>query len=273
MTRILLLLVSVGLLAADASAARMSLLELIGGGSRRSARSRRQAAGEKRRQIRVEHETAATNAAEAATTTNASTLATIADEVLASTNVVDYAVGSEIATADDDDAAAGTNAAPQAATNAVAKVWPKREGRPARISARKVYYDRGEGYAVFTGNVHVDGEEYQMHAQKAYVFFEGTNELKRVVATGDVAITNETKRAYGAKASYYRKTGMVVLYGDDRMAAEVRDEDDGSGEDQVVKGSKIKFWIDSEQVEVIDARISAPVSGGLGDLKKGLESN
>ena len=272
MTRILLLLVSVGLLAADASAARMSLLELIGGGSRRSARSRHQAAGEKRRQIRVEHEAAPTNTAEAAAATNASTLAAIADEMLASTNAVDYAVGSEIATADDD-AAAATNAAPQAATNAVAKVWPKREGRPARISARKVYYDRGEGYAVFTGNVHVDGEEYQMHAQKAYVFFEGTNELKRVVATGDVAITNETKRAYGAKASYYRRTGMVVLYGDDRMAAEVRDEGDGGGEDQVVKGSKIKFWIDSEQVEVIDARISAPVSGGLGDLKKGLESN
>ena len=107
-----------------------------------------------------------------------------------------------------------------------------------------------------------------MHAQRAYVFFEGTNELKRVVATGN---TNETKRAYGAKASYYRKTGMVVLYGDDKIDAEVRDEN--NGEDQVVKGSKIKFWIDSEQVEVLDARISAPVSGGLGDLRKGLESN
>ena len=266
MTRFLLLLLSVGLLASEASAARMSLLELIGGGSRRSARSRRQAASEKRKPIQIEHDAAATNTAEVATATNATTLAAIASAALAPTNGVEIL-------AEDNDAGTATNAAPQAATNAVAKVWPKREGRPAHISSKKVYYDRGEGYAVFTGNVHVDGEEYQMHAQKAYVFFEGTNELKRVVATGNVAITNETKRAYGAKASYYRKTGMVVLYGDDNIAAEVRDEDEGGGEDQVVKGSKIKFWIDSEQVEVLDARISAPVSGGLGDLKKGLESN
>ena len=58
---------------------------------------------------------------------------------------------------------------------------------------------------------------------------------------------------------------MVVLYGNEEAPAEVRDE--SKGEDQIVKGSKIKFWIDSEQVEVLDARISAPVSGGLSDLK------
>ena len=258
-----MILAAAVLVSADASAARMSLLELISsGGSHKSAHSRRQAASEKRKPIQVEHDSDAAN-----TTTNA--VGSVA-EASAPTNSVEYATRTEIIT-EDDDASTTTNAVPQSNTNAVAKVWPKREGRPAHISSKKVYYDRGEGYAVFTGNVHVDGEEYQMHAQRAYVFFEGTNELKRVVATGNVAITNETKRAYGAKASYYRKTGMVVLYGDDKIAAEVRDED--NGENQVVKGSKIKFWIDSEQVEVLDARISAPVSGGLGDLKKGLESN
>lgn len=263
MKKIFTILAAAVLVSAEASAARMSLLELIGsGGSHKSARSRRQAESEKRKPIKVEHDADAAN-----TTTNT---AGSAADASTSTNSVEYAIRTEIITVDDD-AATTTNAVPQAATNAVARVWPKREGRPARISSKKVYYDRGEGYAVFTGNVHVDGEEYQMHAQRAYVFFEGTNELKRVVATGNVAITNETKRAYGAKASYYRKTGMVVLYGDDKIDAEVRDE--GNGENQVVKGSKIKFWIDSEQVEVLDARISAPVSGGLGDLKKGLESN
>ena len=251
MKRILLILAAAVLVSAEAPAARMSLLDLISGGSRKSERSRRQNADESRKPITVEHNAEVANSTGVVTATNATTLAAIASEALAS--------------ADD--------AAPQAETNAVAKVWPKREGRPARISSSKVYYDRKEGYAVFTGRVHVDGEEYQMHAQKAYVFFEGTNELKRVVATGNVAITNETKRAYGAKASYYRKTGMVVLYGDSKTDAEVRDVDEAKGEDQVVKGSTIKFWIDSEQVEVIDARISAPVSGGLGDIKKGLESN
>ncbi len=262
MKRVFLLIASAVLLAAEAPAARMSLLDLIGGGSRRSSRSRH-AAADKRRAIRVDHDAAAQSSAATNAVTEARANAatnSIAETLLAATNGVEII-------AEEETAPAPTNVveAAAAATNAVERAWPKREGRPARITASRVYYDRKEGYAVFTGRVHVDGEEYQLHAGKAYVFFEGTNELKRVVATDSVAITNETKRAYGAKASYYRKSGMVVLYGNEEAPAEVRDE--SKGEDQIVKGSKIKFWIDSEQVEVLDARISAPVSGGLSDLK------
>lgn len=154
------------------------------------------------------------------------------------------------------------------ATNNVELVAPKREPGPPRITSNKVYYDRKEGYAVFTGKVHVDSEEYQLHAKKAYVFFEGTNELKRIVASGGVAITNGLKRAYGSRASYYHNTGMVILYGDDKTIAEV--VDGSKGEDQSVRGSKIKFWTMSEQVEVLDARISSPVSGGMDTIKSGL---
>ena len=154
------------------------------------------------------------------------------------------------------------------ATNNVELVAPKREPGPPRITSNKVYYDRKEGYAVFTGKVHVDSEEYQLHTKKAYVFFEGTNELKRIVASGGVAITNGLKRAYGSRASYYRNTGMVILYGDDKTIAEVIDG--SKGEDQSVRGSKIKFWTMSEQVEVLDARISAPVSGGMDTIKSGI---
>lgn len=154
------------------------------------------------------------------------------------------------------------------ATSNVELVAPKREPGPPRITSNKVYYDRKEGYAVFTGKVHVDSEEYQLHAKKAYVFFEGTNELKRIVASGGVAITNGLKRAYGSRASYYHNTGMVILYGDDKTIAEV--VDGSKGEDQSVRGSKIKFWTMSEQVEVLDARISSPVSGGMDAIKSGL---
>ena len=154
------------------------------------------------------------------------------------------------------------------ATNNVELVSPKREPGPPRITSNKVYYDRKEGYAVFTGKVHVDSEEYQLHTKKAYVFFEGTNELKRIVASGGVAITNGLKRAYGSRASYYRNTGMVILYGDDKTIAEVIDG--SKGEDQSVRGSKIKFWTMSEQIEVLDARISSPVSGGMDTIKSGL---
>ncbi len=146
--------------------------------------------------------------------------------------------------------------------------------RMARITSDTTYYDRKEGMAVFTGHVHVDDEQYQMHAEKAYVFMTGTNTLKRIVAIGNVALTNELKYATGAKASYYKESGMVVLYGGDGVNAEIVDA--SKGQNQTLRGSKIKFWIDSEQVEVLDATIVAPVSGGgaavgLGDaFKKGV---
>lgn len=153
------------------------------------------------------------------------------------------------------------------------RVVPKAEakaltGRPARITSATTYYDRKEGVIFFDKNVYVDDEQYQLHADKAYVFTSGTNDLRRIVAIGNVAMTNETRRAYGSKVSYYKEGGMVVLYGWAERPAEIRDE--SKVEDQVVRGRKIKFWIDSEQVEVLDADISAPVSGGSGDFKQAI---
>ena len=141
-------------------------------------------------------------------------------------------------------------------------------GRPAKVTSRNTFYDRKEGVALFDGTVHVDDESFQMWADKAYVFMADTNDIRRIVAIGNVAITNEARRAYGYKASYYKDGGMVVLYSspDLEQIAEVRDE--SKPEDQSVKGSKIKFWIDAEQVEVIDSVIQAPTKGGgMSDLK------
>lgn len=169
---------------------------------------------------------------------------------------------------------------PSAETNAVESVAAAEPGkkakkprrvstRPARITSATTYYDRKEGIVFFNKNVFVDDEQYQLHADKAYVFMSGTNDVRRIVAIGNVAMTNDTKRAYGAKVSYYRDGGMVVLYSGDGIAAEVRDE--SKSEDQVVRGRKIKFWIDAEQVEVLDADITAPTSGfGKEGLKKAI---
>ena len=62
-----------------------------------------------------------------------------------------------------------------------------------------------------------------------------------------------------------------VLYGGDGQNAEIVDA--SKGQNQTLRGTKIKFWIDSEQAEVLDATIVAPVSGGgstgLGDVIRG----
>lgn len=132
--------------------------------------------------------------------------------------------------------------------------------RPAKVTAATTYYDRKEGVAVLSGKVFVDDEQYKMHADKAYLFMSGTNDLSRIVAMGHVALTNDMKRAYGTKASYYRDTGLVILYGAEGAPAEVREESAKEGT-KVLKGKKIKFWVNSEQVEVVEAEITAPGQG------------
>jgi len=164
-------------------------------------------------------------------------------------------------------AVAATNLPPAelaAATNAP----PRKPLRPAVITAESTFYDRKEGIAVFTGKVHVDDERYQIHADKAYVSIVPTNQLNRIIAIGHVAMTNEARRAYGAKVTYNRPTGTVVLVGgDDGTPAKIVDESKGAGKEQTVVGSKIRFWVDAEQVEVLDASITTPTSGAS-DLKQ-----
>ena len=213
-------------------------------------------------------------------------------------------------------------------TNAESKVekpLPKKSkekkltGRPAKITSDTTVYNRKEGIASFEGHVHVDDEQYQMHADRVFLFFEvdadatngvrrakgtndvhraakgtndvdsvanGTNDVhkaakgtddmrraagdvRRVVAIGHVAMTNDAHRAYGAKATYSKKNGLVILYSGDGITAEVRDE--SKAQPQIVRGKRIRFWIDSEQVEVDEADLTgAGPSGGVGTLKKAL---
>ena len=150
-----------------------------------------------------------------------------------------------------------TNGVETAGTpNAAAKVSP-----PARITSDSTFYDRKEGIAVFKGHVHVDDVDYQMHAERAYVFMNvASNTLSRIAATGAVALTNGTKRAYGEKVTYHRENGLVVLHGTDETPAVV--VDDVEGGPRTAKGRKIRFWIDREQVEVLEAVLSAPRPAG-----------
>ena len=134
-----------------------------------------------------------------------------------------------------------------------------------RITSAKVNYDRKEGFAYFSGGVTVEDSTYVLHADRAFVYMGETNDLKKIVALGNIAITNESRRAYGAKATYFRNSGAVILSSGTNVVAEVRDV--GSDGDQVLRGRKIKFWTGSRQVEVLEAEISTPSNGTMGGMR------
>ena len=138
-------------------------------------------------------------------------------------------------------------------------------GREAVITAERTDYDRKEGIILFDRNVYVDDEQYQLHADRLFLFLDGTNDLKRLVALGNVAITNEEKNASCSRAVYTKRNSKIVMYGADDNPARLFQ---GGKKGSTVRGERITFWLNSEQVEIEKPVVTVPGgSFGNGDPK------
>ena len=159
--------------------------------------------------------------------------------------------------------------APPAADGTTGARKAKREltGRAAVITADRTDYDRKEGVILFDRNVSVDDEQYQMHAERLFVFLDGTNDMKRLVALGNVAITNEDKSAWCTKAVYTKAASRIVMYGDERHPAWLRDAGGKPGDASEVRGLRITYWIDSGLATVEKSVITLPGLKGANDPK------
>lgn len=131
------------------------------------------------------------------------------------------------------------------------------------LTSKRADYDRHEGVVMFEERVFLDNSEYQFAADRLFAFLQGTNELKRVVALGNVSVTNGSNNGSCDRATYVRSKARITMYGQspDKPAAL---EDSSKGKDRNrLEGDKISFWIDSEQVEVENSRITVDSGGKL----------
>ena len=140
---------------------------------------------------------------------------------------------------------------PDAADSSDAAVSP----RSVKITSERTDYDRKQGVIMFDKDVFVEDVEYQMHADQLYVFLDGTNDLKRIVAIGNVAITNDARVGTCAKATYTKAASKIVMYGDESSNAKLSDPSQRGG---VAEGKKITFWLDAEQVSVEESAVRLP---------------
>ena len=154
--------------------------------------------------------------------------------------------------------------APAAVVKKAGAKKPKKEltGRSAVITADRTDYDRKEGVILFDRNVYVDDEQYQMHADRLFVFLDGTNDMKRLVALGNVSLTNEDKTAWCQKAVYTKTSSQIVLFGDEQNPAWLRDAGGKKGDESEVSGLRITYWIDSGLATVEKSVIKLPGFGG-----------
>jgi len=129
----------------------------------------------------------------------------------------------------------------------------------ATITSVRSDFDRKSKVVMFEDDVCVTyATDYVMHADRLFVFLGGSNELSRIVAIGNVAITNDTRVGNCSMAKFWKRTSEIEMFGDgDGSLARMADE---SGND--VAGTQIRFWLDSEQVDVRNADISVKKEEG-----------
>jgi len=118
-------------------------------------------------------------------------------------------------------------------------------GRETVITAKRGSFDYKGSIAEFVGDVKVVDPEVTMQSDKLTVFFDGSNEVKSVMALGNVRLRYQGKTATCAKAVYIAQDGYIAMTGD----ATIRD-----GKDTIV-GKVIQIWIHDEKMTVEPGRL------------------
>ncbi len=133
-------------------------------------------------------------------------------------------------------------------------------GKGVVIESESCDYDRNEGVILFDGKVKIIyGQDYTMCADRIFTFLSSSNELNRVVAIGRVAITNETRVGFCQMATYRRRRSEIEMFGDEH-GNRARLMENGEEASELL-GSRIRFWLDSERVEVEDSQIKVQQGG------------
>ena len=115
--------------------------------------------------------------------------------------------------------------------------------RESVITADKIEFDNKEGVILFDNHVLVDDERFVLRSNRLLVFLDGTNDVKQILAVGNVVITNETRTASCNKAVYTKESGQIVMTGDARLV-------NGGNKGGEVRGERITFWLNDERMEV-----------------------
>lgn len=134
-----------------------------------------------------------------------------------------------------------------------------RQGRgSARIRSESSAFDRNAGVILFEGSVVIEYEgDYTLCADRVYAFLTASNRLSRVVADGNIVISNETRVGTCALATYRKARNEIEMFGKvDGAKARLSE---GGEQGSVLEGDRIRFWLDTEQVKVTNSRISTEV--------------
>ena len=144
---------------------------------------------------------------------------------------------------------------------ATGAVQRRESRRSARIRSVSSDFDRKAGVILFDGNVVVEYEsDYTLCADRVFAFLASSNRLARVVAAGNVVISNETRVGTCALATYRKLKGEIEMFGDGKAGTKAVLVERGDRASELA-GDRIRFWLDAEQVEVSNAALATEHDG------------
>lgn len=88
---------------------------------------------------------------------------------------------------------------------------------PVEIAADGLELDQSSGTAVFTGGVTVGQGSLRLAADRLEVFYagaDGTGRVERMLASGNVTLSNGAEAAEAARATYAVADGIIEMEGD-----------------------------------------------------------
>lgn len=136
-------------------------------------------------------------------------------------------------------------------------------GEAMRINSIRSDFDREESMAYFEGEVVVNYfPDYRLDCDRLFVFFKDRS-FDRLIADGHVSISNDVRYGFCDRATFARNEGEIEMFGGKSVAKATILE---TGEN-LIKGERIKFWINADQVEIEGSDITINKGKDKGGIK------
>ncbi|MBI3753798.1 MAG: lipopolysaccharide transport periplasmic protein LptA [Deltaproteobacteria bacterium] len=121
--------------------------------------------------------------------------------------------------------------------------------QPITITSNSMEARKKENLVIFKGDVKAEQKDYTLYSKELYVYYADGQQIKEMIATGDVKIVQANKMATGEKAVYTREDRTVVLTGNPQV-----EQDCDS-----VKGDKITIFLDEDK-SLVEGSVKAVVN-------------
>lgn len=138
--------------------------------------------------------------------------------------------------------------------------------RDTKITARRMEYNYKEAVVTMTDDVVVDDVRFNLTSDRLFVFLDGTNSFSQLVVMGNVAVSNENRRAWCDKAVYTKADARLIMVGHAKLTNIGED-----GKKNSVSGDKITIWTEEQRMEVYPnpvLNLAPGSSDGFKDMMK-----